>query len=282
MLTRKRTGCAIVGHILSRRWFRVGGVVVALILLATSGAIAQVQLHSVGATRLVGGLQPTLAVGREQPVDWLSARAIQQEIAQRDAKESAPAPSPTSLADTAALAAMPQAADVPVGEAAALQPSPTPTPLAPASAPPTRLVAPTIHLDASIIPVGWHQEQQNGKTVSVWDVAEYAVGWQKNSALPGQGGNIVLAAHSDTKGEVFRYLDQLKDGDLLTLYADGRAYTYAVESHVIVQEKGVSEAQQRDNARWIGRFPDERVTLVTCWPYPTNTHRYIVIAKPVR
>jgi LPXTG-site transpeptidase (sortase) family protein len=35
------------------------------------------------------------------------------------------------------------------------------------------------------------------------------------------------------------------------------------------------------NARWIGPFNDERLTLVTCWPYTNNTHRVIVVAKPV-
>jgi sortase A len=42
----------------------------------------------------------------------------------------------------------------------------------------------------------------------------------------------------------------------------------------------VSEEKRLENARWIGPFPDERLTLVTCWPYTNNTHRVIVIAKP--
>jgi len=28
-------------------------------------------------------------------------------------------------------------------------------------------------------------------------------------------------------------------------------------------------------------MPEERVTLVTCWPYGIDDHRIIVVAKPV-
>ena len=49
----------------------------------------------------------------------------------------------------------------------------------------------------------------------------------------------------------------------------------------IVKDKGEPEAVRRANAKWIGPFNEERLTLVTCWPYNNNTHRLIVIAKPV-
>jgi sortase A len=53
-----------------------------------------------------------------------------------------------------------------------------------------------------------------------------------------------------------------------------------VESRFVVRDKGEPEEKRLENARWIGPFPDERLTLVTCWPYTNNTHRVIVIAKP--
>jgi LPXTG-site transpeptidase (sortase) family protein len=31
----------------------------------------------------------------------------------------------------------------------------------------------------------------------------------------------------------------------------------------------------------VDNTPDERVTLITCWPYTTYTHRLIVIGKPI-
>ncbi len=158
--------------------------------------------------------------------------------------------------------------------------APTPDPPPPATQPPTRIVAPSIQLDSKVVPVGWKQAAEGGKIVTVWEVAEYAAGWHKNSALPGDGGNIVLSGHHNTKGEVFRYIVGLDVGDTVTLYADDRPYTYTVESRFVLRDKGASEEQRRQNAQWIGPFPEERLTLVTCWPYTNNTHRVIVIAKP--
>jgi sortase A len=165
--------------------------------------------------------------------------------------------------------------DVPSGS-----PSPASNSVPAAVSPPTRIVAPTIDLDADVVPVGWKQVLDGGKLVSVWEVAEYAAGWHENTALPGAGGNVVLSGHHNVKGEVFRYIIDLDPGDTVTLYADERPYTYTVESRFVVRDKGMSEEKRRENARWIGAFPDERLTLVTCWPYTNNTHRVIVIAKP--
>lgn len=145
---------------------------------------------------------------------------------------------------------------------------------------PTRIVAPAINLDSPVVSVGWKQILQSGKLISVWEVAEYAAGWHKNSALPGAGGNVVLSGHHNTKGEVFRYIIDLEPGDTVTLYAGDQPYTYTVESRIVVRDKGRSEEKRRENAQWIGPFPDERLTLVTCWPYTSNTHRVIVVAKP--
>jgi len=36
------------------------------------------------------------------------------------------------------------------------------------------------------------------------------------------------------------------------------------------------------NARWIMASSDERLTLVTCWPAYSNTHRLILVAKPIQ
>jgi sortase A len=34
------------------------------------------------------------------------------------------------------------------------------------------------------------------------------------------------------------------------------------------------------NAEWLGGTDDERLTLVTCWPQKSNTHRLIIVARP--
>jgi sortase A len=112
-------------------------------------------------------------------------------------------------------------------------------------------------------------------------VADFAAGWHKNSALPGQQGNVVFSGHHNIKGEVFRYLVNLEPGDVITLYVGDQPYQYAVADKFIIKDKGEPEAVRRENAKWIGPFNDQRLTLVTCWPYNNNTHRLIVIGDPV-
>lgn len=161
--------------------------------------------------------------------------------------------------------------------------TPTPTPLRPAAKePPTRIVIPSIGVDSPITEVGWSVIQNNDSTfTSVWDTADYAVGYHKTSGLPGAIGNCVLSGHNNIKGEVFKELSEVKEGDMIYLYAEDYEYQYKVESAFIVPEKGASEEQRRKNAQWIAPTSDERLTLVSCWPYWNNTHRVIVVAKPL-
>jgi LPXTG-site transpeptidase (sortase) family protein len=150
----------------------------------------------------------------------------------------------------------------------------------PAGLHPTRVVAKNIDLDSEVVEVGWNQIVEDNVTTNVWVVADFAAGWHKNSALPGQGGNIVLSGHHNIKGEVFRYLVDIEIGSIISLYVGDQRYDYAVSDKFIVKDKGEPEAVRRANARWIGPFNEERLTLVTCWPFHNNTHRVIVIAKP--
>jgi sortase A len=153
-----------------------------------------------------------------------------------------------------------------------------PTPVDLTDALPTRIVIPAIDLDASVDAVGWHLV--NG--VSQWDVPDtYAAGWLMTSAPLGKPGNTAITGHHNVGGQVFRYLVDLKPGDLITLYAQGRPFYYEVKSRRILPERGQSEKVRRENARWIQPTNDERITLVTCWPYSSNTHRLIVVAKPI-
>ena len=145
---------------------------------------------------------------------------------------------------------------------------------------PTRVEIPTIEVDSSVVELGWSRKEQEGQVFSEWDVAEYAAGWHKNSALPGEGGNVVLSGHNNILGAVFRELDQLKKGDPITLWMDSRLYTYDVEQVIVLPDRGISDEQRAANASWIGPFDEERLTLVSCWPRNNNTHRIVVIAHP--
>ena len=139
----------------------------------------------------------------------------------------------------------------------------------------------SVGIDSPIVPVGWRVIEQGGRQYSIWDVADYAVGWHKTTAVLGQAGNSVMAGHHNINGEVFRDLVNVEVGDRVTIYSGEHVFEYIVELKTIVKEKGEPiEARQR-NAQWIAPTTDERLTFVTCWPYTNNTHRVIVVAKPI-
>jgi LPXTG-site transpeptidase (sortase) family protein len=146
-----------------------------------------------------------------------------------------------------------------------------------AIAPPTRLVIPRIHLDAPIEPVSLHATDNGFE----WDIPWAAVGWHNLSATPGHAGNTVLSGHNYSQGgKVFQKLWLLDIGDYFTVYAGDEAHTYVVTERVTFREVLVSERERNRNKRWIGQFPDERVTLVTCHPTWTNTGRLIIVGEP--
>jgi len=152
-----------------------------------------------------------------------------------------------------------------------------PTPVDPVGGNPTRIVIPAIKLDAPVETVGWHTVDG----VSQWDVPDNAAGWLKTSAPLGQPGNTALTGHHNIGGKVFRNLVKLQAGDRITLYANDQPFYYVVDSRRILPERGQSDEVRRANARWIQPTDDERVTLITCWPYTSNTHRLVIVAKPI-
>ncbi len=161
-----------------------------------------------------------------------------------------------------------------------LPPSVTASPVItdPTAKVPTRIVIPAIHLDAPIEPVGW--SQING--ASAWDIPNhFAAGWLKTSATLGSPGNTVLDGHHNIAGEVFRYLVNLKAGDVIEVYSNDQPVVYRVIALHILLDRDQPLEVRRQNAAWIQPTLDERLTLVTCWPYTNNTHRLIVVAKPI-
>ncbi len=143
---------------------------------------------------------------------------------------------------------------------------------------PTRLVIPAIKLDAPIETVGWYVVDG----VSQWDVPDhFAAGWLMTSATLGKTGNTVFTGHHNIDGEVFRNLVKLKPGDQITIYSNNVPFRYEITMRKILPERGQPNDVRRANARWIQSTADERITLITCWPYTSNTHRLIIVAKPI-
>lgn len=162
-------------------------------------------------------------------------------------------------------------------------PAPAPTthsPNPPAATPPEWLSIPAIDLEINVEQTVWRVVNLHGTQVSTWVVPQNAAGWHENSALPGQGSNVVISGHHNRGAEVFRNLAEVEVGDNLILRAGGRDYRYTITDRLILPELGAPEAQRQQNGQWILPTLTERVTLVTCWPYQGNSHRLIVVAKP--
>ncbi len=166
-------------------------------------------------------------------------------------------------------------APLPVGEEDALQPPLT-------GSIPERLVIASIGLDAPIVPVHYRDIEFDGQIYHQWRVpAEFAAGWQDTSARLGLPGNTVLNGHHNAYGRVFENLVELRVGDVIQIYAAEWEYRYTVVAKMLLPERGQPLPVRMENARWLSASEDERLTLVTCWPAESNSHRVIVIAYPI-
>jgi LPXTG-site transpeptidase (sortase) family protein len=147
---------------------------------------------------------------------------------------------------------------------------------------PQRLVITAINLDAPVVEAPLKEITIGRQVFSTWDVPnQFAAGWQQTSASLGKPGNTVLNGHHNEFGEVFKRLVDLKVGDQIVIDSDTRQFVYLVTNRLILPEKGQPVSVRLNNARWILPTNDERLTLVTCYPYTNNTHRLIIVARPL-
>ncbi|MGA3130212.1 MAG: class D sortase [Terracidiphilus sp.] len=114
------------------------------------------------------------------------------------------------------------------------------------------LEIPKIHLVAPVL------EGTDGPTLN------HAVGRIAGTSLPGEHGNIGLAAHRDS---FFRGMKDLKPGDAIELRTHGRSDTYTVDHVEIVTPREV---------RVLAPQARPALTLVTCYPF------YFVGSAPQR
>ena len=121
-----------------------------------------------------------------------------------------------------------------------------------------RIQIPAIDVDAPIV-------QGDG-----WEQLKMGVGQHIGTADPGQNGNLVLTAHNDVFGEIFRDLDRLRPGDLIIVYTLQRQYVYVVTETRIIEPTDVEVMLQTSDAT---------VTLISCYPYMVDNKRIAVFAK---
>ncbi len=122
----------------------------------------------------------------------------------------------------------------------------------------TQIQIPMISVDAPVV-------QGDG-----WEQLKEGVAQHIGSANPGQIGNMVLSAHNDVFGEIFRNLDQLKSGDQIIVYTPQHSYTYIVTNIQIVEPTDVEV---------MASTPDPTVTLISCYPYLVDNQRIVVNAS---
>ncbi len=133
-------------------------------------------------------------------------------------------------------------------------PPPVPTP-GPEQA--RRIQIPAIDLDKPIV---------QGDT---WEQLKKGVGQHIGSGLPGEQGNIVLSAHNDIYGEIFRHLDQLGPGDEIIISTERQSYSYVIRELQVVDPTDV----------WVMSTTDHSsTTLISCYPYLVNNKRIVVFA----
>jgi sortase A len=132
---------------------------------------------------------------------------------------------------------------------------PVPTP-APDQA--IRIQIPALNVDAPVV-------QGDG-----WEQLKKGVGQNISSANPGQNGNVVLSAHNDVYGELFRYLDKLVPGDQVILYTQQRQYVYVVDRTAVVEPTAVEVMASTGSPT---------TTLISCYPYLVNKQRIVVFAR---
>jgi sortase A len=121
-----------------------------------------------------------------------------------------------------------------------------------------RIEIPAIKVDAPVV-------QGDG-----WEQLKKGVAQHIGSSDPGESGNVVLSAHDDVYGELFRSLDKLQPGDQVMLYTQQRQFIYVVDRTEIVEPTAV-EVMASTGA--------PTVTLISCYPYLVDKQRIVVFAR---
>jgi sortase A len=101
-------------------------------------------------------------------------------------------------------------------------------------------------------------------------ILQRAVGHLRETALPGQRGNVVLAAHRDT---FFRPLEDVRVGDAITLRTLAGEFVYLVEWIAVVRPNELHVIAPTDH---------DTLTLITCFPFAyigAAPDRFVVRAR---
>jgi len=134
-----------------------------------------------------------------------------------------------------------------------------------------RLVVPKIGVNAPIL---WEITDEEMLNALERGVAHY-----RNTALPGETGNVFFTGHSSyylwaggSYKQIFALLDKLEIGDRIYINYLNVVFTYEVSSKKVVMPDDLSVLAQDSN---------KTLSLMTCVPVGTNLKRLVVVAKQI-
>ena len=143
---------------------------------------------------------------------------------------------------------------------------------------PTRISIPAIDLNSIVVDLDivWEGEEPE------WETADHAVGFHIGSATPGEIGNSVMSGHVRSpfagEGSIFARLDEvaplLRRGEIVDILvlAGGDVFLYRATDTTVMLPEEVAV---------FGPSDGPTLSLVTCAPATTFSHRFIVNATLV-
>lgn len=104
---------------------------------------------------------------------------------------------------------------------------------------------------------------------------EQGVAHMKDTALPGNKGNVFIFGHSSyytgDYREIFARLNEIETGDEIIIKSSTRDYKYKIYQKEIIAADQMDVLDQPQNKSII--------TLMTCWPLGTTEKRLIVVGE---
>lgn len=107
-------------------------------------------------------------------------------------------------------------------------------------------------------------------------VLKDAVGHFENTSMPGDYGNFAVAGHrAYTSNKFFSNLDEVQVGDEINVLSEGENFKYKVNNIEVVTPDKVEVVNSNNKNK-------KEITLVTCTPKYTGSHRLIVKGEYVK
>jgi LPXTG-site transpeptidase (sortase) family protein len=144
-----------------------------------------------------------------------------------------------------------------------IQNTPIPGKPPPDTSPVTRLSIPVLGINAVVKYVPF-----DGSTWLIAGLQE-EIAWMGSTSWPGLGSNTALAGHVTLRTGAdgpFRYLDELKSGDLVYVYTDENMYSYRVRDILQVDQTDMDVVKPTENSI---------LTLITCSDWDSVSQLYL-------